>query len=204
MPILIDFMKKTVLGGLLFLIPLAAVDFLVGKLVGTLSPVAHDLSDRMLGTEAIGPVMMTIALCLVLLALCFVAGLVAATVVGRKTTDWLEATLLSRVPGYAMVKNMAADAADNLARIEGGGRVKVVYVKVDEGWRLGFVTDQVSETLYAVFLPDAPSAFSGELQFLGREQFVDTDFTISEAIKCLARLGVRSRRGAATAAGSPF
>jgi uncharacterized membrane protein len=192
----IDFVKKTVVGGLLFLIPVVAIVYLVGKLVNALRPVGHSISNQMLGTGAIGPLWMTLIVSLLLLAVSFLAGLIASTVIGQRTTDWLEAKLLSRVPGYSMIKNMAADAADNIARIEAGRRVKVVYVRVEEGWRLGFVTDQVSDNLYAVFLPDAPSAFSGELLFSPREQFVDSDFTIPEAMKCLARLGVQDRPGA--------
>jgi len=192
MRFLADFLKQTLVGGLLFLVPVAVVVIILEKVVSTLRPPAEEIVERVVGPGILGPFGLVLVLCLALLVLSFVAGLLASTIVGRKAVDSLEAMVLNRVPGYVMVKGMAADAAGNLSRIETSGGIRVVYVKDGDGWKIGFVTDRIDENRYAVFLPDAPTPSSGELVFLSADQFVESGLNIKDAIQCLARLGVRN------------
>lgn len=204
MNLLLAFVKKTVVGGLLFLVPVTILALVIGKLLNTLEPITEQFAGQVLGPDTLGPIGRLTAVFICLIAVSFVAGLVASTIVGQKILEVLEASLLSRVPGYAMVKNMAADSAANLARIESSSHVKAVYVKSGEGWQLGFVTDRVNQDLYAVFLPDAPNPTSGQLVYLSGEAMVESGMSIGDAMQALSQLGVRraqrsSRRAATTA-----
>jgi len=191
MRILADFVKRTLVGGLLFLIPLAAILIIVHKVINAILPAADEFVGKMVGPGVLGPGGLLLLLCLGFIALSFGAGLAASTLIGRRAVESLEETLLSRVPGYAMVKSMAADAAKNLARIESSNQVEVVYVKAGEGWQIGFLTDRTSENMHAVFLPDAPSPTSGTLMFLAPDQYEASGMSIAEALKCVAHFGAR-------------
>ncbi len=190
MNLLLAFVRKTVVGGLLFLVPVTILAIVIGRIFSALEPITDQFAGQVLGPDALGPVGRLLAVLACLIAASFVAGLLASTIVGQKVMEFLEASLLRRVPGYAMVKNMAAESAANLARIESSSQVKAVYVKSGEGWQLGFVTDKVDEDLYSVFLPDAPTPTSGQLLYLSADNMVESGMSIADAMQALSQLGV--------------
>ena len=52
-----------------------------------------------------------LAIAAVLLALfCFLAGLLAMTTSARRVVDWLESTLLAKIPGYTLLKGAGESA----------------------------------------------------------------------------------------------
>lgn len=95
--------RTTIIGGALFLLPLAVVVFLLGQVFAVglkiaqpiegLSPVDH------FGGVALDNV---IALTLILL-ICFLAGLVARHATARRLVGNLEEWMLHTIPVYAMV-----------------------------------------------------------------------------------------------------
>ena len=126
---------------------------------------------------------------LALIAVAFVLGLLASTIVGHKAVDWLERMVLNHVPGYSIVKSAAVDAAQNLGKIETSGHAKAVYVRSGDGWQIGFVMEKIDENMYAIFTPDAPTPSSGPLILVTADQFVESNLTTSEALDFLLRLG---------------
>ncbi len=188
MPTLVKFMKATIVGGLFFLFPVALFVVVVEKLVGFLRPVASGIGHAFypLGIGVVAEIAIIVA---ALLLVAFVAGLFASTVVGRDLLEWMENTLLGRFPGYNIVKTAAADAAGGLARIDRSTRSNAVFVRDGDVWRIGFVMDQATDDLFTVFIPDAPSPTTGEVRFVGPDQFVDSGLTLAEAIRCLRQLG---------------
>jgi len=205
MSLLLAFVRKTVVGGLLFLVPVTILAIVIGRMFSTLEPITEQFAGEVLGPDALGPIARLLTVLICLIAISFGAGLLASTIVGQKVMEFLEASLLNRVPGYAMVKNMAVESAANLARIESSSQVKAVYVKSGEGWQLGFVTDKVNQDLYAVFLPDAPTPTSGQLLYLSADNMVESGMSIADAMKALSQLGIRRAQNPArrTASSEP-
>src|SRR5260370_31494210 len=100
------FIRRTTIGGALFLVPIAVIAIVVGKIVGIIRPAAERVAG-LLGPTELGPFLLVILTVLALAALAFVAGLLASTIVGQALVEWLEATVLNHVPGYAIVKSAA-------------------------------------------------------------------------------------------------
>ena len=79
------FLKTTMLGGILFLLPLAIVLMVLGYALGLASMVAQPISEKLQldawGTVA-GVGIVTVLSALVLVLLAFAAGLVARTYIG--------------------------------------------------------------------------------------------------------------------------
>ncbi len=187
---LLKFFTRTLVGGVLFLLPLALIAFLVGQMVMVVEPIAGDAAKLVSGLP-LGPVWVIIITVALLIGLAFLAGLAAMTLLGRTLVDRIEGFVLNHVPGYSMIKNAAADAASSMAVIDDAQRKKAVFVTTDECWQLGFVTDEMDGEVMAVFIPDAPAPEAGTLLFVPRERIVETGLSTADALACLRRLGAR-------------
>jgi uncharacterized membrane protein len=182
------FFRDTFVAGLLLLVPITVLLLLVGRVIGWLAPVAEEVAD-ILGERRFGPFVLAAITLASLVVAAFLLGLAASTLLGHRLVDVLERGLLNRLPGYSIIKAAAADAARHIGRIEAPGGSKPVFVRVGDGWQLGFLMEQLGEDLFAVFTPDAPTPAAGPLLLLPADQFVESGMTTAEAIDFLLRLG---------------
>ena len=120
------FIKTTIAGGFLFLVPLVLKVLLVREVLqfsGKLfAPIAHLLPAEHVAGIAVVDLLTVV----IIVAVCFVAGLFAQTRMGRAFGDRLERAVLGRVPGFTFLKSMTGDmvglgtgteVASNLAMI---------------------------------------------------------------------------------------
>lgn len=88
----VGFIKATVIGGVFFLIPLAIISLMVGKLAGVMRAVVSSLSPLLPVHTLIGTIVLNLLALLVILGLCFLAGLVAQRGMAKKW--WANSTPL--------------------------------------------------------------------------------------------------------------
>ena len=185
---LLQFFRMTVVGGILFLVPIVALVIIVEKALR----IAHKLSDPLAahlpagllpGTQA--PMLLAGIL---LVLCCFLFGLLAMTVPARKFVDWLEATVLSRIPGYVFLKG----AGESALGLEGEAPYPLVLARIEDAWQFGFLIERLDGGHVAVFVPGAPSPLSGSVYFMSAERVRPTDIPMHAALKCLKRLGAGS------------
>ncbi len=98
------FIGTTILGGGLFLTPVVVLALILSKAYDwarrALQPLAALIPDRF----ASGPTMTAILMVFVLALACFLAGLLAQTLLAQKIVSSLEAAVLSKIPGYEYLK----------------------------------------------------------------------------------------------------
>jgi uncharacterized membrane protein len=100
-----NFLKTTLIGGVLFLAPVVVLIAIIEKALGYARKAVVPLADALFkGTFAHAYVGDLLAFVL-LLVLCFLAGLAAKTAYARKYVDALEKTVLAKVPGYDSTKS---------------------------------------------------------------------------------------------------
>ena len=96
------FSKATLKGGLVFLVPVAFLAIILGKAFEMILKVAKPLGDW-LPVESFGGIAIANLIAIfILLAICFVAGLVANLSVVRSPVDRFETAFLSNIPGYIL------------------------------------------------------------------------------------------------------
>ena len=103
MKALAEFLKTTLIGGLLIVVPIYLTLLLLGKalkgMVALLGPIVALLPERVHHFEQI------LAIVLVVLV-CFVLGLIARTGLGRRAIEVFERRVLERMPGFAMLRSI--------------------------------------------------------------------------------------------------
>jgi hypothetical protein len=121
---LVEFLKTTFVGGLLFLIPVVLVVLLLEKALHIaatgLAPVAHHLPMQ----GVMGIALAQVAAACALLLVCFLAGLVIRARAGASVNARLEQLILRRMPGFTFVKTIArrAGGVGSGVRTVGGAR----------------------------------------------------------------------------------
>ena len=103
---LTEFIETTVMGGALFLVPIVIVLAIVEK--------AHEMTTAMVTplitlahVEALfSPIAIGLLAVVIIVAVCFAAGLYAKTPQAKRALKWLEDVVLIHVPGYSYVRSV--------------------------------------------------------------------------------------------------
>jgi uncharacterized membrane protein len=194
-----QFVKTTVVGGALFLVPLVVILVILQHAVRLalipLKPVAGFFPAH----PIMGVASTTLVAIVGVIVLCFVAGLVARTMVGRTLGDQLEQLILRRVPGYTFLKAIGR----GFAGIEGEHGVSVALARIEDAWVLSFVLERHASGLYTVFVPSAPTPAAGSVYYLTEDRLRMLDVPVTEAMSCVMSLGMGSRELLEGARGRP-
>ena len=181
---LVNFLRTTLLGGLLFLVPLVAFIFIVQKALVLAQKLVHPIATHLpmkslLGLET--PRFIAIG---VLVLFCFLAGLLAKARFAQRSVVWLEDTVLSFIPGYEFIKSMATMTVGQKDILR-----QVVLVRIEDALQIGFVVERADDSHAVVFVPDAPNPRTGAIYFMTEDRFEPTDIVPAAAMKCLRRHG---------------
>jgi uncharacterized membrane protein len=99
---------------------------------------------------------------LLLLFICFVAGLLATTPLASRFVRALEDRFLSKVPAYevARIKFTAP------LRFDEAGELRPVLVRFDDLSQIGFEIERLEDGKVVVYIPGAPDPWSGTVSIV--------------------------------------
>ena len=181
-----SFLKTTLIGGLIFLIPFVILVAVIGKALKVMILFAKPLA-QMLPFEAVaGIAVINILAFLVMILLCFFAGLLARSATGRLAFKWLDLKLMAMVPGYAFVKGFTSSIEEDEEK-----KILIpVLIRLDDQAQVGFEVERLDNGLVAVYLPGSPDTWSGVVAYLteDRVEVLNVDFaTASKTLRTLGR-----------------
>lgn len=181
--------KNTIVGGLVFLLPLILILWLLSKAFEVAERLAQPVV-RAVGVPTVGGVTFGAIIAIVaLVAVTFVAGLIAHTRLGKATYSTLENSILGVFPQWRMARGaIESFGADGMSNVD------VVLVPTDAGWCLGFVLEKTSNDWWTVFVPGAPQWTSGQVSYANAKQVHRTNLTFAQALLILRRLGTGSEQ----------
>lgn len=184
----LGFFKATIVGGVWFLIPIVVLGIVLGKVHHFTSAIVRPLANAMPIESVIGVEMTRLLAALAIVVFCFFTGLFAMTPLAKKIISWLEFVILSNLPGYSFMKSMGGSRLG----VQGEKTAQVVVAKIEDALQIGFLVEQIEADLYAVFVPGAPSPWSGSVYFMREERFTRINISPKEAMRCVRSLGVGS------------
>jgi uncharacterized membrane protein len=182
MKVLVEFLKTTLIGGLLIVVPTYLAVLLLAKAVGgllaLLGPIVALLPQ---GVQHFGRILAIVLVVLV----CFVLGLIARTAIGRRAIEAFERHVLERLPGFALLRSV-------VRRVSGAGdaaEFQPVLVEIEEALTPGFIVEEIGDDRFVVLVPSVPTPAAGSLYILPRERVHWVDVPITEAIAVITRWG---------------
>ena len=183
-----NFMKTTIVGGLIFLIPLILLLLVLKHAMGFAAKVAKPIAEKFPVPEIGGPALVTLVAVAVLIVVAFLAGLAARTSPGRRIARWFDDSLMGAVPQYRMMKSVA----EGFAQVESAQDLLPVLLRLDDSWQLGYQIEELQDGSIAVFLPAAPTPMSGNILYVTPDRVRRLDIPIGEAMKIVKRMGLGS------------
>ena len=182
-----QFIKDTLVGGVLFLLPGALLLWLAEKVLPLarqlMKPVENLLPGHLVAQFALGTLLAVLALLLV----AFIAGLLARTAPGQRLIRWIEESIVGSLPQYRMAKSVLEGRGGGDG--DGVPDVQPVLVPAGEGWRIGLKFDSIEGGWASVFLPNSPKARTGSIVLLPESSLRPLDLPIGETTLLLSRLG---------------
>lgn len=182
--------RTTFIGGILFLVPIAILLILIEKVYHIVQKVTLPLSSHLPKVKILGLALQEIIGLLIIVFICFLAGILARTNAAKNLISKLEDKILSLIPGYSFMKSINET-------IFGGNKseeLKVILARVDDGWQFAFLIEQINEEHFTVFVPDAPNPMGGGLYFLEKERIKEVPISQKEAMACIRKLGFGSAK----------
>jgi uncharacterized membrane protein len=187
---LTGFLKTTIAGGLLFLLPVAVIAIVLRHAMQLAGKVVKPISNHLPVEAVVGVRGETVLAILVLILLSLVAGLVARTNAGRRIMRWFENSLLGGLPQYQLVKSMA----EGLAHVESAESVNPALVSIEGGWQIGYLLEPLENGWVTVFLPQAPTPMSGNVMYLPADRVRPLGITMVQAMAIVKHIGVGSAK----------
>lgn len=191
-------MKKYLITGLLIWIPLAITFMVLAWIVGTLDQIIEWLPDGIQPRAVLGFNLPGVGLVLSVLIV-FGTGLVAANVIGMRLLRFWEG-VLTRIPVVNSLYVGVKQVSDTLLSSSGLAFRKTLLVQYPRhgSWTIAFLTGQpggdaanhLKGEHVSVYVPTTPNPTSGFFLMMPREDVIELDMSVDEALKYIISMGV--------------
>ena len=183
-----DFVKAMVIGGVLFFIPLIILIVILQKAFQIAAALVMPIIKLLNVTHIFGIGVEIIVAIAIILFILYLGGLISKTSRAKKAVKKIEDALLSKVPGYDMIKNMG----ESFVGFEGNTSISTVLARIEDAWQYGFLIEEIEGEQYAVYVPGAPNPMSGSVYILEKARIKKTNIPLQAAMKSLRGLGIGS------------
>ncbi|RUX28848.1 hypothetical protein EOA13_15755 [Mesorhizobium sp. M7A.F.Ca.US.011.01.1.1] len=190
----VSFLKTTLIGGLVVVLPIWLVGFVLIRGLGQIKSAIEPLTDNV--TNAVAPPIAIAAL--VLLFSCFAIGLLIQTASGGRCVGTVERQLAERLPGYGLFRGLTLG-------VTGGGAdhaMKSALVGSDDNLAFGIIIERANG-FSTIFIPSAPSATSGSVHIMPDSNVHPLDIPLRKVLSSMSHYGEGAISLAGAALGKP-
>ena len=175
------------LSGFLALLPLIVTIVVILVIIGNTDDAVRPLVEG-------GPLDFPGFGLLALIAICYVIGLMVATMPGRKFME-LKSMILNHVPIVSTIYGVSEKAMRALTSQQHFSRVVFVEWPREGSVAIGFVTGSLTapdrdEPIVIVYIPTVPNPTSGNIAFVPEGEILETDLTVEDAMKLVFSGGI--------------
>ncbi|MDH4036047.1 MAG: DUF502 domain-containing protein [Candidatus Krumholzibacteria bacterium] len=194
-----SFIRTTIVGGVLFLVPIVIMMILLGKAAQVAHKIVAPLAARIPMESIFGFGTGKLLAVLLLILFCFLAGVLARTAAASKATSRIE-SVLSNLPGYEYVKALTTRLLNPDVEVDR----PVVLARIEDScWQLGWLVERLEDGHVAVYVPGSPDTQSGGVYLIDQDRVRITDISPAAAYKTLKRYGLGAKETVGERAGGP-
>lgn len=179
-----EFTKTTLIGGVLVVLPIYLSALLLVKtlsgIMALLKPVTAQLPADVQFRRIIA--------FLIVVAICFFAGLIVRTGPGLRAKNAFDRMLLEKIPGYTLLRGLAGRVA---GRSE-DETFAVALAEIEEALVPAFVVEELDDGRYVIFVPSVPTPAAGAIYIMARERVHLVDMPFTKAVRIISKWGAGS------------
>jgi uncharacterized membrane protein len=181
----LGFLKTTILGGVVFLLPLALLIFVASQAIEIMTRITEPILSWIPKNVVEGMVLRQALVILALLLICFIAGFVAKSVFGNRFFTFIEGKL-RELPGYSMIKARLTGSIGSSLEKES---FKPVIVILESREQIAFEVERISGNRVVLFLPGSPDPWTGQVIIVESDQIKPLTVDMHSALKVFNDLG---------------
>jgi len=186
-----EFLKTSLLGGVVVILPVAilvSVTVWVFNLIsGWISPLTRLLTKDLQVNEFIAE---SFAIIVILVA-CFSVGVLVRTRLGDILYRLLETRILKLAPGYSMIKETVLQLFGN-RKDSPFSSVALAQIFCNSTMATCFITDTHADGSFTVFVPTGPNPTSGLIYHLEGKYVHPVDVPVQDAMRSVISCGAGS------------
>jgi uncharacterized membrane protein len=184
---IIEFLKTSLSGGILVLLPLIMLYLLLDEIIGILITLATPIADLFPG-EIFDNLKLPGVIALVLLVgASFLFGLALRSEALRRFGLWIERSLLGKLPLYDAIKKLSR----GLIGAKEDGVFKPAVMHSGDGEReIVYLIEEDGKGQVTVLVPWAPASFAGTLKIMSRDRIELLDSNLGDTSRVLSHWGV--------------
>lgn len=193
-------MRKYFITGLLILVPLAITLWVLDLIISTMDQSLLLLPERWQPKNVFGFHIPGLGTILTLLVI-FFTGLLTRNFIGKQVVHLWE-NLLNRIPIVSSIYSSVKQVSDTLFSSSGNAFRKALLVQYPRAgsWTIGFLTgvpggdvkNHLVGDYVSIYVPTTPNPTSGFFLMMPREDVIELDMSVDEALKYIVSMGVVS------------
>jgi len=185
-----EFLKSTVVGGLLVILPMAVFLFILTWVFGLVRKAISPLTTVVMQKSPLQGVVADVLVIALLIVACFAVGVIVRTKLGKWLYSVLESKILLRAPGYSLIKETVSQfLGKNKSPFSS---VALVQIFGNETLVSAFITDEHEDGSCTVFVPTGPNPTSGNIYHLPQDQVHPVDISVEDAMRSIISCGAGS------------
>jgi len=188
---LLNFIKTTIIGGFLVLLPVVAALVLIAIAVNGVISVIAPLTSKLPIKTVGGYAAVTFLAVLLILGFCFLAGLLVQLRLGRLLQTWLEGKVLQRLPGYTMIKNLTHQV---IGREGTEFAPALVDLYGSEVRVIGLIIEELEDGRLTIFVPLSPTSTLGQVYILPAARVERLKAHFLPVVNSLTQWGMESKK----------
>jgi len=185
-----NFVRSTLVGGLLVILPTAIFLFAVTWVFGLVRRTIRPLTLFLMEKSPLQGIVADALVILLLIGICFAIGFLVRTRSGKWLHLFLESRLLMRAPGYSLIKETVQQFLG--AKRSPFSSVALVQIFGNETLASAFVTDEHEDGSFTVFVPTGPNPTSGQIFHLPGRFVHPVKVPVEEAMRSIISCGAGS------------
>ena len=182
-----SFVKTTVIGGLVVVIPISLIIIIFGDLFANLIEIAQPIAKYLPFNDFFNTIIVAILAVIIIFLTCFIMGLIVRTSWGVSGRDWFERRVLNRLPMYSTFKNLTQRFVEH----EG---TQFTPAEIDlfgsDCMVIGVIVEELIDGRVSVFVPITPAATVGQVYLVPAERVKPLDAPLGSMINTISEWGI--------------
>ncbi len=178
---LAEFTRTTLIGGVLVLLPLYLAVLLLAKALAGIMALLAPVTARI----PVGIQLREVLAVLIVVALCFVTGLVVRTGPGLRAVNSIQKSVLERIPGYTVMRGIMA----RLSGAEQETTFQPALVEIEDALAPAFIIEELDDGRCVVLVPSVPTPAAGALFVMDRARVHRVDVPFTTALRVVSQWG---------------
>ncbi len=186
-----DFIKTSLIGGFVVVLPVALLLLVFGWIFRTISSLIEPITRIVAANSSVVGIFADIVVLAIIIAACFFIGMSVKTRFGEFIHEKLEKHVLKIAPGYTIIKETVLQFIGR--KQSPFSRVVLVRLYGNDTLATAFLVDECGDYV-TVFIPTGPNPTSGMIYHVLRSQVALVDAGIEETMRTIISCGSGSAK----------